>query len=377
MLLLLGLVAVVSVCRRLSIEDRNLLQHGVTAVGLLVAMTGWLGVAGRIRGWAWLGDGIWRASSTVSYPNATAVVLVVVAVSVLGRLTEAPRQIPSLLAATGLLAGAGATMSRAGVLGLAVGVIVLAVLRGARRTVRAATGPAAGALFAVACLLPSMPASGPTRPVLAAVGLLGGLALAAVVGRLPGRPAAVLLCMLAVAGLGLLLAGGRGSGGALATVSHARANLASPDRGGAVHAAIGVIHAHPVTGAGAGHADLRWEGPDGVLHFYVYAHNEYVQTTAELGLVGAMLLAVLLAALARLLWSARAATGRSAAWAGAVGATAAFAVHSGFDFIWHLPAVVLTVLLISGAVLPGPAGTSDPGASRRSRRETDEIQATK
>jgi hypothetical protein len=37
-----------------------------------------------------------------------------------------------------------------------------------------------------------------------------------------------------------------------------------------------------------------------------------------------------------------------------VAATAAFAVHSGFDFVWHLPAVVLTVLLLIGVTLPAP-----------------------
>jgi hypothetical protein len=43
-------------------------------------------------------------------------------------------------------------------------------------------------------------------------------------------------------------------------------------------------------------------------------------------------------------------------WAGVVAATAAFAVHSGFDFVWHLPAVVLTVTLLAGVVLPAPHG---------------------
>jgi cytochrome b561 len=77
---------------------------------------------------------------------------------------------------------------------------------------------------------------------------------------------------------------------------------------------------------------------------------------AELGLVGLALLAVLLVALARLLWRARAAGPPVAGWAGVVAATAAFAVHSGFDFVWHLPAVVLTVTLLAGVILPAPEG---------------------
>jgi len=46
-LLLLGVVAVLPVCRRLRQEDREILLLGVTCIGLLVALTGWLGVAGR------------------------------------------------------------------------------------------------------------------------------------------------------------------------------------------------------------------------------------------------------------------------------------------------------------------------------------------
>jgi hypothetical protein len=51
-LLLVGLVAVLLVCRRLRQEDREILLAGVTGIGLLVALTGWLGVAGRAGWWA-------------------------------------------------------------------------------------------------------------------------------------------------------------------------------------------------------------------------------------------------------------------------------------------------------------------------------------
>jgi hypothetical protein len=83
--------------------------------------------------------------------------------------------------------------------------------------------------------------------------------------------------------------------------------------------------------------------------------------------VGLVLLALLLVAIARLLWRARA-TGRSGAtWAGVVAAAAAFAVHSGFDFVWHLPAIVLTVTLLVGAALPAPdtAPTHQPSPTAR------------
>jgi hypothetical protein len=50
--LLVGIVALLLVCRRLRIEGRELLLAGVIGLGLLVALTGWLGVAGRAGSWA-------------------------------------------------------------------------------------------------------------------------------------------------------------------------------------------------------------------------------------------------------------------------------------------------------------------------------------
>ena len=375
-LLLLGVVAVLLVCRRLGQEDREVLLIGVTGIGLAVALAGWLGVADRAGSWAFQAQGLWRASSTLSYPNATAAVLVPVALLVLARRVWLPRSVPLALAATGLLAGLGATMSRAGAFALAVGLVVLAGLRGPRVTARAAVGPLAGALVALICLVSSMPAASPPRPALALAGLCAGLALAATVARLKRWPAVALLGGALLACLAALLATGGGVDGAAHTVAGARINLASPDRTGALHAALRLVAQHPLTGAGPGHADLRWKGQDNVTQLFAYVHNEYAQVAAELGLVGLVLLAVLLGALARLLWSARATGPAGTTWAGAVAAATAFAVHSGFDFVWHLPAVVLTVTLLAGAVLPPP----DTAAARKPHltaqaKETDENQA--
>ncbi len=375
-LLLVGLVAVLLVCRRLRQEDREILLAGVIGIGLLVALAGWLGVADRAGSWAFQAQGLWRASSTLTYPNATAAVLAAISLVVLGRLVGTPGSVPVTLAATGLLAGLAATMSRAGALGLVVGLVVLAGLGGLRASARAAVGPVAGALVALTCLLPSVPAASPPRPALALVGLGAGLVLAALVARLPRWPALALLgCVLAAGTAGLLATGG-GVAGAAQTVAEARANFASPDRTGALHAALRLVAQHPLTGTGPGHADLRWKGHDHGTQLFAYVHNEYLQVAAELGLVGLVLLAILLVAIARLLWRARA-TGRpGATWAGVVAAAAAFATHSGFDFVWHLPAIVLTVTLLVGAALPAPdtAPTHQPSTPVQ-EEEPDENQA--
>jgi O-antigen ligase len=348
--LLVGVIAVLMVCRRLRSEDRELLLAGVIGLGLLVALTGWLGVAGRADSWAFQAQGLWRASSTLTYPNATAAVLAPISLVVLGRLAGTPGSVPLALAATGLLAGLAATMSRAGALALVVGLVVLVGLRGLGATARAVVGPSAGALAAMLGLLPSMPATSPPRPALALVGLCAGLVLAAMVTRVGRWSALVLLGGVLLVGL---LASGAGVGGAQ-MVAEARVNLASPDRTGALHAALRLVAQHPLTGTGPGQANLRWKGYDHGSQLYAYVHNEYLQVTAELGLVGLVLLAVVLVAIMRLLWRARPTGRASATWAGVVAAAAAFAIHSGFDFVWHLPAIVLTVTLLVGLVLPAP-----------------------
>jgi O-antigen ligase len=197
-----------------------------------------------------------------------------------------------------------------------------------------------------------MPAAGPARPALALAGLAAGLGLAAVLSRLR----AVAAVALVVGGLGCLAAAAVAGqvGDSARLVTETRITLASPDRSGAVGAALRVGAAYPLTGSGPGQADLRSRGADGGIRIFGYAHNEYAQVAAELGLVGLVLLAILLVALARLLWRACAAGPPVAGWAGVVAATAAFAVHSGFDFVWHLPAVVLTVTLLAGAIVPAP-----------------------
>jgi hypothetical protein len=382
-LLLIGLVAVLLVCRRLSGEDREFLLAGTVGIGLLVALTGWLGVAGRVGVWAFQAQGLWRASSTLTYPNATAALLAAISLVVIGRLAGTPGSAPLAMAAAGLLSGVAATMSRAGALALVVGLIVLAGLLGFRTVARAVVGPVAGALVTLLCLLPSLPAASPPRPALALVGLGAGLALAAVTAATSRRwPAMVLLGGVLLAGAAGLLTGGDS---AVRAVAEARVNLASPDRTGASHAALRLVAQQPLTGTGPGHADLRWKGQDHGTQLFAYVHNEYLQVTAELGLVGLALLAVLLVAIARLLWRARP-SGRGGAPPGGGGAgrgrgrpagrgaprgggppaaAAAFAVHSGFDFVWHLPAVVLTVTLLVGAALPSvPIQEEEPDENK-------------
>jgi hypothetical protein len=359
--LLVGFAAVVATCRRLPAAGRETVRDGLIGVGLLLAATGWLGVALHHRPWGLIAQGLWRASSAITYPNATAAVLVPLALLAVAELTRRPRSAPLGLAAAGLLTGVGATGSRAGVLALAVGLLVLGAALGHRVVARSVLAPGLGAAVALVGLLPSVPAGPPARPGLAGLALLLGLALAAALTRLSRRAvastAAAVLAALTLTGVG-----SASLSAAAGAVTGSRVTLASSDRIQAATAAVKLVVASPLTGSGPGQARLRWTGPDGNTNGIRYAHNEYLQVTAELGLVGAALLIVLLAAIGWLLLAARRRGPTPAMWAGVVAGLTAFAAHSAVDFLWQLPAIPLTAAALIGLAAPArqPAAPRPP-----------------
>src|SRR5262249_60489968 len=122
------------------------------AVGVVVSVTAWVGVAWRVPRFAVLVDHrLWRGASTLTYPNAAAAVLVPLALLVIALLAAQPRSVLRALTAYLLLVGVGTTLSRAGFLALLAGFVVLAFLAGIRATV----WHAAPSLLAAAVALPS------------------------------------------------------------------------------------------------------------------------------------------------------------------------------------------------------------------------------
>ena len=347
-----GTAAAVSVCRRLDIATRGTLLGGAFTVGIVVAATGWLGVALHERPWGLPSQGLWRASSTLTYANAAAALLVPLALVALSRLAATPGPAYLSLAATSLLAGAGATLSRAGAAAFVAGFLVLCGLRGARVVVRAAAGPLAGAGVVLLGLVPSMSAAGPARPLVAAIALAAGLALAVLMPRIRGRAWGLLAAGAALAAGLIVVYQAPGVHSALRALAGTRFNLASPDRSGETGAALRLIGQHPLAGVGPGHATLRWTGPGGGLRVDRYVHDGYLQVLTDLGIIGAALLAIFMAAAGRLLWRARVDLPLPALWAGAVAGVTAFAVHSGFDFLWQVPAIPLTVAVLVGLAAP-------------------------
>jgi hypothetical protein len=352
-LLLLGLCVALLVGRSANDVGRDVIFHGLLGVGLLVAMNGWLGVVLHAEPAAMVSQQLWRASSFLTYPNATAVVLAVLSLLVLAELTTETGSVALSLTAASLLVGAGATGSRAGLLGLGGGFALLACLRGVRRTVRVTLPPALGAMIGLAGLVPSIPVAGTPRPYLAAGTLVVGLAVAAGLPRLPGwirgRVLAGTLAAGVVVALVVVFSVRERAAQALL---QARANLSSPDRVGAWRAAWRQIQSSPLGGSGPGRLHLGWIRSDGAQATILFVHNEYLQVSAELGLVGLATLLIALVSVAWFLYRSRD-SATPTLWAGAVAGAAALAIHAGFDFVWHLPVIPLMVVVLMGLASAG------------------------
>ncbi len=425
-------------------RSRRVLRAALLGAGLLVAVSGWAGVAWQHAPLALPSSGLWRASSTLTYANATAAFLVVVLLLVLAttRGPDAGARAVTVL----LLAGLLATASRAGIATLALGLAVLACSPAGRSRLAGRLPGMAGGLVAALGLLPGMPVAAPPCPGAAVAALVAGLATATAgpvaarrrervarsrrpAGRrsptsvplartplprtplprtplprtplprmpLPRMPlprtararatvgaavaavfvAAVFVAAVFVAAVfvaagpatGVLgIGAGLGPGGtpgaspaadpvqALDLVSATRLSADSPERDDLAAVAARQFRAAPLAGVGPGGLDLVYVDHLGRLVAARFVHEEYLQTAAETGVVGAGLAvtalgALLVAALRRL---------RTAAGAGAAAILAAFAVHSAFDFLWHIP--VLPLLVVAAAVPlldpPSPDGPS-------------------
>jgi hypothetical protein len=115
------------------------------------------------------------------------------------------------------------------------------------------------------------------------------------------------------------------------------------------HVAWKEASAHPVFGAGGGAFADYWSryGDPNLEGGALDAHNLYLETLAELGVLGLLLLAATLAL--PLLVALRHRS--SDLVAPAVGAYVAFLAHAAVDWDWEMPAVTLAALACGAAVL--------------------------
>ena len=362
------LAAVPLVLARTGTPAREQTAQLAVWLGTAVAATAWIGVAWRVPRFAVLVEHrLWRGASTLTYPNAAAALLVPLALLAIALLVDRPGPVRAL-AAYLLLVGVGAALSRAGFLALPAGLVVLALLAGVRATVREAAPLVVGAAVAVAALVPSVPATARPQPLLAVAGLLAGAVMALGPGLLPPLARRIAVALLVGSAAAVAVVAGRSPSGRLAQVLASRGNLDSSGRTGALHVAWQMIRERPVAGTGVGVARFIWDTPDGNGAVALYAHNEYVQTVVDLGAVGAVLLLALLAAIAVHLYRGRGLTPASRVRAGALAALTAFAVHSGFDFLWHIAVLPVVAGLLIG--LAGPAMGKETGKETSKARQS-------
>ncbi len=171
-----------------------------------------------------------------------------------------------------------------------------------------------------------------------------------------------LVVLTVVAGLGGLLfssaysrratlaAAGIAATCVLAVAASAGLSGRAPDTGGLRsdywHVAWKEWLSHPVAGTGGGTFGTYW-ARQGVGSGAQDAHNLYLETLAELGIVG---LALLVAALVPPLLGARAAR-HEPLMPALLAAYAAYLLHAAVDWDWEMPVVTLTALTCGAALL--------------------------
>ncbi|HEX8864344.1 MAG TPA: O-antigen ligase family protein, partial [Lentzea sp.] len=339
-------VGAVLVAAQADQAQRELLATVVVGVGAVVGFTGWVAVAFRVPAWTTVAEGLLRAASTLTYPNAAAAVMAAAAV-----LSLVLKPTPLTSAMTLLLCtGIGATMSRAGVIALVAGLLALCVFSGLRKTAVASAPPVLGAVVAVGALLPSMKVADEPRPLLAVAGLLLGALVTLGLPRL--RPFAVPVAVL-------LAAGGAMAVFAFSDRLATRVSFSSPDRSGATGAALELVARSPLFGTGPGNGSFFFNSGNEGTRVMRYVHNEYLQVLVELGAVGLVLGLGVVAAVLIAMWRGRGTT----LWAGAMAAVVVVLVHSAFDFLWHLPVVLVVAGLCAGLGFPSTEDGSREGTA--------------
>ncbi|MGC9951182.1 MAG: O-antigen ligase family protein [Bryobacteraceae bacterium] len=132
---------------------------------------------------------------------------------------------------------------------------------------------------------------------------------------------------------------------------------------------LSLIAAYPVFGCGFGNyetAFLRYQASV-VDRVFTYAHNDYLQIAAELGVAGFLIAAaLLLPVFARAFRAAFQGPDRSTRYLGlgCAGAIAAIGLHSVTDFNMYVPANAFTLAWICGIAASLPLAAEKPAADR-------------
>jgi hypothetical protein len=332
-----------------------------------------------------------RLEQPITYWNATgalAAVGLVLAARVAGDGT-CSRAIRLAAAAASAPLGMGVylSFSRAAAAAMLAGLIALVLLARSQRQLRSSAialgAGVAGALVAapfaaVRALAPGHDARAQGAIVLGLLVALMALAAAAQARSLRPdarqlllgpRARAVALLALALAAAGPYIAAVAQSGARTAGfgATNSRLSEVGSHRRAYWRAAVETLADHPLNGAGAGSFGTEWLKRRTIDERVVNAHSLELETAAELGLVG---LALLVATFAGAILAAREALRADRALAaGPAAALLVWALHSGIDWDWQIPALTGVAVTLVGLTLAraecAAAAAGESAASRR------------
>ncbi len=336
-ILIFGFVLVVA-----QSASQNRARRMLIDAGLLASAFAWVGVAFRITPYGRIAQNLWRGSSSITYSNAAAVVIAVALLICVNRQRTKPTLF-NVLQIVVLLAGFASTQSRAGAIALVVGLAIVAIgsrCKGCSNLI----GPLLGGLIAGAAVVATSPITQQSRPLAATAGLAAGIAIAIALDRYP------LLrwpTVGAIAIVGVILLIGPASA-IRQDVGGVRFAITSEDRANEWEAASQLFKDNPWTGVGPGNAPLVWQ-QDGRTFEAEFAHNEYLQLAAEQGLLGLGGL-LLTAGLIFFFWVRRPDLDM-------IAAIVVLMVHAGFDFLAHIPVILIVFAIVLAAPMKPKAKT--------------------
>lgn len=349
-----GVIGVVLVVASTSHPERVALTGAVVVLVVAVALSGWWGVAIHSTQLALPGQGLWRASTTLTYANAAAGLIGPVGLFALARSTvmrglDRDRwMVGTLLLVVGLLA----TLSRAGFIAFACGLIVVVVRIGMVDVIKSLIPVLLGSLVALGALGPSLTEEGNPQPAIALMGLLGAIVVVVVLSRQSPRHLGAIASLASLVTVVVLAVGGGGN--VFSRISEARLSMTSTDRSEMFSAGIDSMREDWWTGVGPGKGRLHYYQKNGHFVEARFVHNEYLQVGVELGVIGMILLVGLLASIAVGVRKGSRSLAPNLS-SGTTAALVALGIQGGFDFLWHIPAIPLV-----GAVFVGLAWSNRP-----------------
>jgi O-antigen ligase len=309
-----------------------------------VGMLGIVGVAFHIEPLALPADP-WRLQSTLTYQNAAASLMVLALPA--GMLAVLSRR-PGARAALVIIGAAlASTVSRGGLLAALIATIV--VLLRAQHPRGSLLDPLAGAVVAAVALLPSM-LNARLGWAIALIGVALGVVTAALAEssrlmRRVARGAAVIAIIAAGVAIPATALGGR------VTVS-------SMDRGRVWSETWSQVDERPWFGTGPGTYRLEAAKGDELVTTR-FAHNEYLQTLSETGIVGLSSVVAAIAFFAGSAYRARRAIGADG-FTVILASGVAFLAHSAVDFLWRIPLLVCVLFALYGATVTAIRRDRDP-----------------